>query len=245
MIDIHSHIFPFIDDGSSSWNMTKSMLQQAVIEGTKEIVWTPHVMEGNESGYYEEILIRYEEGLAFILENEIKLKVHLGSEIYLTPDILKFKSEKFGTFNGDKKTILVEFPMYSYHPNYIVYLKQVVKEGYQIVIAHPERYVQLHDKKNEYEKMKEVGLYLQINAGSVRGDFGSQVEKVAKWLIQKGFADVLASDGHNDTNRPLGMKSVYDKVVLWSNKDKAVSLFENVPRLLLYSDAKTIRKELS
>ena len=38
MIDIHSHILPLVDDGSSSVDMSLDMLDEAYRDGTKEIV---------------------------------------------------------------------------------------------------------------------------------------------------------------------------------------------------------------
>lgn len=43
MIDIHSHILPLVDDGSSSVDMSLDMLDEAYRDGTKEIVLTPHL----------------------------------------------------------------------------------------------------------------------------------------------------------------------------------------------------------
>lgn len=43
MIDIHSHILPLVDDGSTSVDMSLEMLDEAYRDGTKEIVLTPHL----------------------------------------------------------------------------------------------------------------------------------------------------------------------------------------------------------
>lgn len=235
MIDLHSHIFPFIDDGSKSWEMTKKMLYHAVQEGTTEVVWTPHVMDGYSAEYKKNILERFEEGKQFVELNRIPIKVHLGSEIYLSKELLSFKNEIFGTYRGEKKTFLVEFPMYDYHPNFTLFLSRYVNEGYNIVLAHPERYLKLHNNKSEYEKIKKCGIFIQINAGSIRGDFGEKTKIISKWLLQNQLAALVASDGHNDNTRPLGMKSVYEQVVLWTNHQYAKSLFESTPHFLLYS----------
>ena len=39
MIDIHSHILPLVDDGSTSVDMSLEMLDEAYRDGTKEIVF--------------------------------------------------------------------------------------------------------------------------------------------------------------------------------------------------------------
>ena len=42
MIDIHCHILPAVDDGSTSWEMTLEMCRLAQKDGIGQIVATPH-----------------------------------------------------------------------------------------------------------------------------------------------------------------------------------------------------------
>ena len=42
MIDIHSHILPFVDDGSDSVEKSFDMLRSAAIASTDVVVLTPH-----------------------------------------------------------------------------------------------------------------------------------------------------------------------------------------------------------
>ena len=49
MIDIHTHIIPKIDDGSSSFEESYQMLEQAVKMGFSDVIATSHYIEG----YYE------------------------------------------------------------------------------------------------------------------------------------------------------------------------------------------------
>ena len=233
MIDLHSHIFPGIDDGSKSWGMTLQMLQTAVREGTSVIAWTPHLLSGENSEYFQRIEQRFTEGLQRIAEWGLSLEVYRGGEIYIMPDLPIFAKHPCGTYGGKGKYFLVEFPMYEYHPNYAEVIRRNIEAGYGVVVAHPERYIKIQDSEAEYRRIKNTGAKLQINAGSIRGDFGATVQKTAKMLIRKGLADLVASDGHNDESRPLGLASCYEQVVKWTNRERAAALFEETPRAIL------------
>ncbi len=233
MIDLHSHIFPGIDDGSKSWGMTLQMLTQAINEGTSTIAWTPHLMSGENIDSFQKIEQRFLEGCSKIQEWNLRIEVIRGGEIYLMPDLLAFTRYPCGTYSGIGKVCLVEFPMYDYHPNYKEVIRRTVTNGLKVVVAHPERYIKIIDSESEYRKLKENGAFLQINAGSIRGDFGEKIQKVAKMLVKKGLADLVASDGHNDDHRPLGLQSAYHQVVKWTNRDRAEALFVEFPKSIV------------
>lgn len=47
MIDIHSHIIPKIDDGSSSFEESYEMFEKGVEKGFTDIIATSHYIEGH------------------------------------------------------------------------------------------------------------------------------------------------------------------------------------------------------
>ncbi len=46
MIDIHSHILPFIDDGPESWTGSMEIAHALSQQGVKKVIATPHIMQG-------------------------------------------------------------------------------------------------------------------------------------------------------------------------------------------------------
>ena len=47
MTDIHSHILPFVDDGSDSYEKSIEMLKKHISQGVKNVVLTPHFRMGS------------------------------------------------------------------------------------------------------------------------------------------------------------------------------------------------------
>ena len=81
MIDIHSHILPLVDDGSSSVDMSLDMLDEAYRDGTKEIVLTPHLAYayGFENPNYKikELFGQFKD---IVEDVGIPIKMYLGCE---------------------------------------------------------------------------------------------------------------------------------------------------------------------
>lgn len=137
MIDLHSHILPEVDDGSSSLEETLQIIDEALSNNVSAIVATPHYLEPS----YKEIASSNLE-----LVNKIKRKLnkdiqlYLGNEVYLADNILELiKTNKITTINGSRY-LLMELPMYE--KPYI--LDQIIFELSSVsiipIIAHPERY---------------------------------------------------------------------------------------------------------
>ena len=69
--------------------------------------------------------------------------------------------------------------------------------GYQPILAHPERYVYYKDNFGEYEKLKEAGCLLQVNALSIVGYYNETVKNLARKLLDQKLVDLLGTDMHH------------------------------------------------
>ena len=78
MIDIHSHVIPFVDDGSGSQDNSLQLLKTAEENGVTDIVCTPHYRRFSFEPSKESILENF--GL-LSSANDTKVSLHLGQEI--------------------------------------------------------------------------------------------------------------------------------------------------------------------
>ena len=46
MIDIHTHVLPFVDDGSDSYETSFLMLENSISQGITDVILTPHFCLG-------------------------------------------------------------------------------------------------------------------------------------------------------------------------------------------------------
>jgi protein-tyrosine phosphatase len=69
-------------------------------------------------------------------------------------------------------------------------------QGYQPIIAHPERYIYLEGNKEFYTELKDAGHNLQLNILSLGGAYGRSVQELATWLLKREFYDFAGTDLH-------------------------------------------------
>lgn len=249
MIDVHSHIIPSIDDGSSSFEESYKMIEKAKEAGFTDIIATSHYIEE----YYEvDSLKRHSVVEAMnkvIQEKGLNIKIHTGSEIFVTQDIVKLIKEKKATTLADSKYILFELPMNSM----INYLDNVIFEiksnGLIPVIAHPERYSYVQNDPNFVYNLIKNGVLFQANYASITGYYGKSAKKVLTKMLKADMIHFLGSDSHNSKKYDNINESIkiLEKII---TKEKLEKLTTVNPRHILNNEPiqieepKMIRKGL-
>ncbi|PRR81772.1 tyrosine-protein phosphatase [Clostridium vincentii] len=234
MIDIHSHILPGIDDGSKDIGMSLDMLRNAVMDGTTEIVATPHFCRGYGETTYEEVKKIVNDFNVLIKSENINIDIHYGQEVYYSESIIEdYKSGLIGCIN-DSRYLLFELPMKRFDKETFDILYELQMMDIVPVLAHPERYRPIIDKPSYINKFTQEGILLQMNSGSIKGSFGAEVKKTANILLEHGIYNFIGSDAHNNGNRCTGISEgieistkknkIYRKVF----KDSAKKLIKNI-----------------
>ncbi|UCE06110.1 MAG: histidinol-phosphatase [bacterium] len=213
LVDIHSHILPYIDDGADDWDSSLIMLKNAEAEGIFAIVATPHILHHNDFKMEPKIISSYKELCQRSKKAGLKIKIYLGCEIYAQPDISL--NNKIATLNSNKKYFLVEFPMNNI-PQYVPdqFFNFIVDDQIPIV-AHPERNIGFQKRPQLVYEYVQRGALMQINEGSLRGQYGEMAKLLAFKMIENNLAHFVASDGHMPNGRTVtlaeGFKIVDDK----------------------------------
>jgi protein-tyrosine phosphatase len=70
------------------------------------------------------------------------------------------------------------------------------------IIAHPERSEAIGEDPGLAAAFRERGWLLQVNATSITGYHGTEIEAGAWQLVDSGLADLVASDGHRRARPP-------------------------------------------
>ena len=239
MIDIHSHILPYTDDGSRSWEMSIDMARQYVEEGYKKVIATPHWIEFSSTSLKKENEERLEGLREKLKEEKIDLEVVLGNEIFINLDIDKYLEDKEASSLGDSKYILIEFSRNDY-PSFIdLVLYNLQLKGYRPIIAHPERYRYVWENPNLVADWIEKGALMQMNLPSILGIYGKRQKETAKILLKNNMVHFLATDSHSNKRRSpkaaKGMEEVKKLVAKEVFEDIAIN---NQYKLLNNEDIK-------
>ena len=205
MIDIHTHVLPFVDDGSESLSKSLEMVKTASENGITDLFLTPHHSERTKTP--KEIIEVFNKFKKEVENLNIPINLYLGNEIfYETNTIERIKENKCLTMNGGK-FVLIEFS--TYHPIDVEEASyKLIRAGYVPIIAHVERYSYLTPEN--YHELKNMGALLQINAEAIVGKLKRKRQNAVKYLFKHELVDFVSSDVHSD--RPNLMQEAFRAV---------------------------------
>ncbi len=195
-VDIHSHLLPGIDDGSTSFAETLLLCQGMLKIGFSQFITTPHIIENVWNNTKDQIQILEKNTIEELKKNNISVPFKAAAEYLMDEQFIRlFQSGELLTLKGNY--VLVEIS----YTNPPIQLYSIIFDlriaGYIPVLAHPERYVFYHYNFNEYAKLKKAGCLFQLNLLSVVDYYGVGITKIAEKLLKKGLYDFVGSDIHH------------------------------------------------
>jgi len=195
--DVHSHLIPNIDDGSPDIQTSLLLIRGMMEFGYKKIITTPHIMWDMYRNDSQIILKGLEHLRSAVKAEGLDIEINAAAEYFLDDHVERLikNNEPLLTISGNM--VLVEFSMA--HPS--MSLKEILFEmqmqGYQPVIAHPERYSFAANDKNFYDELKTIGCLFQLNLLALGNYYGKAVHDLAQYLIKKEYYDLVGSDLHH------------------------------------------------
>ena len=212
MIDIHHHLLPGLDDGSTSVANSIEMARIAVEDGITHVVCTPHA---NHHYAYEPQVVeqRIADLEALLARDDIPLKLGRGADFHLTYDNIQTALADPARFSiNGLGYLMVEVPDYGLPQGLTETFYQMQLVGLTPVLTHPERNPTLQQDPGRLEEWLRGGLLIQVTAGSVVGQMGRTSKRMAHDLLEKRWVHFLATDAHNTTTRPPRMQAAQDAV---------------------------------
>ncbi len=202
MIDLHSHILPFLDDGSPNMAASIDMAANYVANGFHHVVATPHVLPENIGEQWAASLKRRVAKMnAALHAASISLTVSSGMEIAIAPELAVFLEAGLLLPLADSRYVLIETPFERLPTYWEQILFEVAGRGYRVLLAHPERCIQLSRNDHLIDRLIDMGIHLQVNWGSFTGFYGRPALKTARHLARKGYIHCLATDSHDHRHR--------------------------------------------
>ena len=212
LVDIHSHLIPGIDDGVKTTFEAVKLIREFEWMGYKKLIITPHIMSHRYKNSSQIILEKLEFLKDALADHEIKIELEAASEYYLD-DYFMTLLEKRDILTFNDNHLLFEMSYTRAPTDLIDMIFEIEQSGYQPVLAHPERYVFMHNHFDEYKNLKEFGVLFQVNINSLAGYYNRQVQKIAQKLADEGMIDFVGSDTHKA--RQVEMLKEYIKTPQW------------------------------
>lgn len=246
MIDIHSHVLPYVDDGADDIAQAIEMLEIASQGSTKGIVLTPH------SNLYE-----YDKNLLFELEyvfdafkkkvekEELPIKIFLGGEVFAGDDILEYAEKHTLPTINNSRFMLIEFDFFETIQRIENIVSTLSELGYVPIVAHPERYECIKKFPSLSLEIMNNGGLLQLNKGSITGEFGFSTKETAYELINHKTVQFVASDAHSTDFRNTDMEAAFNIVSDDFGETTANNLFCKYPQSVINNERFAISRPIA
>jgi protein-tyrosine phosphatase len=196
-VDVHSHVLPSGDDGARTVEQGRELCREAARRGTRILFATPHVWPHLRLDAPREQDVR----AAFArLAPQAGLELRLGFELtpsrrLLDEDLCRYELTGTGA-------ILVELPFTGPADVFLAVVRRAHEQGLRVVAAHPERTEAVRDDPGLTGHVAELGCLVQVNASSLTGWEGPEIEALGWAILRDGLASLVASDGHRPTRPP-------------------------------------------
>lgn len=237
MIDIHTHILPYADDGADTTDDALDMLHHAKSDGVTGIILTPHT---HFEDYLNttQVISRLVE--SFMKETENRrpdIPLYIGSEAYFTSSFREqFYMGEIPTLCGSRY-VLTEFSFRRPPEDILPVFEQLSKDGYVPIIAHPERYPYWRDAiAPDLRYLLRLGVRLQITAGSLLGQFGDRAQRIARSLLDAGNVSFVASDCHDPFDRSPRLSGANEFIAQSYGAQAVQTLFYTNPQKIINNE---------
>lgn len=197
IVDFHTHLLPFVDHGSTSVEMSESLLHQAEKAGVAVIVATPHYYAHEQS--IDSFLSKREKGFLALKEyrrgregNRIPLL--LGAEVALEKDLLSMSGLDRLTIEGTN-ILLLEMPLFGRWQQWMYDSLYEIQNKFHVnlIMAHVDRY-----SDENTARLFDMGFMAQVNASAF---VLRRERRKMRTLCEEGLVHLLGSDVHDDRDR--------------------------------------------
>lgn len=195
--DMHCHLIPRVDDGSKCIEESIECLQTLQAVGFNKVIITPHFQYPRFPNDEDDIRHRYEEVKQQAKEQGVEIELRgIGGEYRIDSGFqARLDNPRFLKI-GDKY-VLVEFSLHQQMMGSDEMIFDLQMKGYDVILAHPERYPYMNISGMRMEQLKNQGVFFQINALSLGGFYGDDAKQRAYDMLERGWVEFMGTDTHN------------------------------------------------
>lgn len=207
MTDMHSHILPYLDDGSRTVHMSLSMLRFERIQGVRTVCLTPHFYRDMETPevFFSKREESFQRLLRFI-DREPMPDLILGAEVAWVPNIAEWDELPAFCYAGTN-LLLLEPPFRDWRNEFFQSVESILdRRGLIPVIAHLDRYLAPSNAEG-VRRLLSYELPVQLSASFLLSAAG---RGEGLRLLKSGAVQHLISDAHNTTTRPPNLGQAMD-----------------------------------
>lgn len=240
-IDMHCHLLPRVDDGSKSEEETAACMRIMKDAGFGRLFCTPHFQYPRFPNVEEDIVDRYENLKLDLVASgaggrDLPRLTGISGEYRIDSDFQKrIEKDRFLLIGG--KYLLVELSLHQRIMGVEQILFDLQMKGYEIILAHPERYPYYSSSSHVLSHFKDMGILFQINILSLGGFYGEGPRRKSFDMLENGWIEFMGTDMHNLLYAQALIDCTHDKKI---EKVMATHTFHNKSIV----DAESLQKKL-
>ncbi len=234
-MDLHTHLIPGVDDGAPDLESALQTLQTFFDDGVRSVAATPHLNASNLNGNRRALADETWPALARAARDRFPgVTLYRGYEIQL--DIPELDLGDPSLRLAGTRYALVEFYAFTVPERSTEVLSRVAAGKYVPIIVHPERYWGYDRGYGIVADWRAAGALLQLNSGSLLGEYGEYVRLVAHRFLAEGQVDLVASDNHARPERSPSLRAAWDYLAARGLEEQARLLLATNPQLILQDE---------
>lgn len=235
IIDLHIHILPGLDDGACDMDEALEMAVCAMENGMEAVAATSHSRMHSqkprlETEKYFSVLSQFRKELR---SRNIPLEVFSGMEVMADHSTIESLWKHSLLTINETRYVLVETPFDIPGNQISEILGELQRSGYSPILAHPERYFCVKSNPMLLEEWKKNRIVLQVNKGSLLGEFGQKTKQTADWMLRRRLAGLVATDAHDTALRTVELDDLLDWMEFEYGYGSIELLMEENPRRIL------------
>ena len=236
-IDIHSHILPGLDDGACSEREALAMLKIAEENGIREIIATPHFHYRRGHATPEQIKSAVLKIQRILDDMGSQIRLHTGNELYYTHELLENIKAGHALTMAESDYVLLEFSPGAEKRKIQHAVYEFLTEGYYPIIAHMERYLAFQKDLEFVDEISRMGVYYQVNSGSLMGQAGWNIRWFTRAMMKNGFVQFVATDAHNTGKRSPQLKKAEEWIMKKCGEAQAEKCLYKNSKMILENKA--------
>lgn len=196
-IDIHCHLLFGVDDGPQTLEESLALLKQEYDDGVRTIFLTPHYRKGMFESPPELRMRNFRLLQAQAAQQFPDLRLYLGCELHVTMELEQDLAEGRAHTMGETDLILLEFPESAGKRHILERCHTAMSRGYRPILAHAERCDAVRRDPDLLQRLADMGVYIQMNAGSIVGEEGLAMKWFCRKVMRRGLLHLVGTDAHN------------------------------------------------
>ncbi len=206
MIDVHTHILPYIDDGAKDIDTAVAIMNAELQQGVKTVLLTSHYY-GRKLSPAKFLELRNKSFAELKPHIPEGLDVRLGAEVHFTGVNTPPYEELCKLAIEGTNYILLEFSFTRVWSESL--MEQLVdfieKTGYTPIIAHVERYGEVERMPVLVTRLVQMGCLIQVNVNSF---VNKETRSLTRALLKHGLVHCVGTDTHDMEKRAPNVTKV-------------------------------------